>query len=274
MHAVRLKRHLEDQKKIENWKWSDDSVAGSRELNGLKVMMALINNWDLKDENNELYGGKNAAEQVYIVSDLGASFGTTGHNVSAQPFQGRPRCLRPLQVHRQDFTRVCGFLYPQPAGLDLCFWASGFCAAGAAGRHCPPHSSRGRPMDWTSTIQALFGPNSGCVPRRRIRPKPGRRVQRRGTRSNRGAESLIAYNLPDGLRAGSSERGRSACVDELGSIGFDVVLDCLLEPAHAHGLGLGKRTIVVPMIMLDAITGDNASGAVRATMAMNEDGSG
>jgi hypothetical protein len=41
-------------------------------------MMALINNWDLKDENNELYGGKNSTEQVYLVSDLGASFGTTG----------------------------------------------------------------------------------------------------------------------------------------------------------------------------------------------------
>jgi hypothetical protein len=78
MHAVRLKRHLGDEKKIENWKWSDDSVGGSRELNGLKVMMALINNWDLKDTNNALYGGKDAAEQTYIVSDLGASFGSTG----------------------------------------------------------------------------------------------------------------------------------------------------------------------------------------------------
>lgn len=78
MHAVRLKRHLEGEKKIETWKWSDESVAGSRELNGLKVMMALINNWDLKEENNALYGGKKAAEQIYMVSDLGSSFGTTG----------------------------------------------------------------------------------------------------------------------------------------------------------------------------------------------------
>ncbi len=75
---VRLKRHLEDEKKIANWRWRDDSVAGPRELNGLKVMMALINNWDLKDENNELLGGKDSTEQYYIVSDLGASFGTTG----------------------------------------------------------------------------------------------------------------------------------------------------------------------------------------------------
>jgi hypothetical protein len=39
-------------------------------------MMALINNWDLKDENNAIRDI--AGEPVYLVSDLGASFGTTG----------------------------------------------------------------------------------------------------------------------------------------------------------------------------------------------------
>jgi hypothetical protein len=78
MHAVRLKRHMEDEKTIGNWKWSDDPFAGSRELNGLKVMMALINNWDLKDANNKIYGGKKSEPRIYAVSDLGASFGTTG----------------------------------------------------------------------------------------------------------------------------------------------------------------------------------------------------
>jgi len=38
--------------------------------------MALINNWDLKDENNAIYevGGK----RIHLVSDLGASFGAPG----------------------------------------------------------------------------------------------------------------------------------------------------------------------------------------------------
>src|SRR5207248_10541445 len=44
--------------------------------NGLKVVMAVINNWDLKDENNAIY--RNGAERIYMVSDLGASFGTAG----------------------------------------------------------------------------------------------------------------------------------------------------------------------------------------------------
>jgi hypothetical protein len=78
MQAARLKRHIEGQKKIENWKWRDEAFAGTRELNGLKVMMALINNWDLKDENNEIYRQKDSSDQLYVVSDLGASFGTTG----------------------------------------------------------------------------------------------------------------------------------------------------------------------------------------------------
>jgi|SRR5579871_3835235 len=81
MLNVRLKRHLTNEKKIGTWKWRDNPFSGTRELNGLRVMMALINNWDLKDQNNSVYSEKHTAkggpEQIYMVSDLGASFGTT-----------------------------------------------------------------------------------------------------------------------------------------------------------------------------------------------------
>src|SRR5579864_1657920 len=40
--------------------------------------MAVINNWDLKDENNAVY--KQGSEYVYSVSDLGASFGTNNRS--------------------------------------------------------------------------------------------------------------------------------------------------------------------------------------------------
>ncbi len=39
--------------------------------------MALLNNWDLKSENNSVYELANG-RQRYVVSDLGASFGRTG----------------------------------------------------------------------------------------------------------------------------------------------------------------------------------------------------
>ena len=45
--------------------------------------MALMNSWDLKDENNAIYEMKadaTAPNKVYVVSDLGASFGTTGYS--------------------------------------------------------------------------------------------------------------------------------------------------------------------------------------------------
>jgi hypothetical protein len=75
MQNARLKRHLKGEEKVGNWSWRDDPFSNSREWNGLRVMMALINNWDLKNENNAVY-----ADGVYMVSDLGASFGTTGYN--------------------------------------------------------------------------------------------------------------------------------------------------------------------------------------------------
>lgn len=43
--------------------------------------MALVNNWDLKEDNNKIYDER-GAERRYVVSDLGASFGKTESVVS------------------------------------------------------------------------------------------------------------------------------------------------------------------------------------------------
>jgi hypothetical protein len=64
-------------KKVGNWSWYETRIAGTREFNGLRVMMALINNWDLKEVNNVIYD-EGGAGQRYFVTDLGASFGRTG----------------------------------------------------------------------------------------------------------------------------------------------------------------------------------------------------
>jgi len=76
VRKVRMRRESKEEKKIGNWHWRHDAFTGTRELNGLKVMMALINNWDLKDENNGIY--EEEGERIYMVSDLGASFGAAG----------------------------------------------------------------------------------------------------------------------------------------------------------------------------------------------------
>ncbi len=80
VHRARLKRHREHAKKLGDWDWFDNPFVGTRELNGLRVMMALVNNWDLAANNNavfEVEGGRR-----YQVSDLGAAFGNTGNSIA------------------------------------------------------------------------------------------------------------------------------------------------------------------------------------------------
>lgn len=81
LRNVRMKRFLKDQKKVGNWHWRSNPLFGTREFNGLRVMMALMNSWDLKDQNNSVYEEKGTSDNpdlYYVISDLGATFGTTG----------------------------------------------------------------------------------------------------------------------------------------------------------------------------------------------------
>jgi hypothetical protein len=74
---VRFEARPEGVKRLDIWKWDDNPFKGTRELQGLKVLMALLENWDTKDDNNKVLhvrnGGRN--ELYYIISDLGATFG-------------------------------------------------------------------------------------------------------------------------------------------------------------------------------------------------------
>jgi hypothetical protein len=81
---VRLEARPKDVKRVSTWKWDDNPFKGTRELQGLKIMMSLINNWDMKDDNNQILAtrGTNDGELRYIISDLGGSFGKTGGIIS------------------------------------------------------------------------------------------------------------------------------------------------------------------------------------------------
>jgi len=48
VRGVRLERKVEGQKKAGNWSWFKNPYVGTKELSGLKIMVALMNNWDLK----------------------------------------------------------------------------------------------------------------------------------------------------------------------------------------------------------------------------------
>jgi hypothetical protein len=81
---VRFEARPENLDRTGEWKWKRNPFVGRRELQGLIVMMGLLNNWDIKDENNVvLYvparSERRVAESLYAISDLGATFGRTGN---------------------------------------------------------------------------------------------------------------------------------------------------------------------------------------------------
>ena len=70
---VRLEARPAGVDRDTKWEWDENPFVGTREFKGLRVMMAVINNWDLKDTNNTIL--RTGREHQYIVSDLGSSFG-------------------------------------------------------------------------------------------------------------------------------------------------------------------------------------------------------
>jgi len=121
VHNVRLKRSLKGEEKIGDWKWSDNPFTRRRELNGLRVMMALINNWDLKDENNAVYeeehGDSGTPELHYAVSDLGASFGTTGRSLTHSMSKGNLKAYQHSKFIRKKTSEYVDFYVPSRPAL-------------------------------------------------------------------------------------------------------------------------------------------------------------
>ncbi|MCA1632329.1 MAG: hypothetical protein LC802_01100 [Acidobacteria bacterium] len=77
---VRFEARPEDVKRLDEWAWMGGPFEGRRELQGLKVLMVFLNNWDTKDENNVIFHvRRRGADQLqYVISDLGATLGKTG----------------------------------------------------------------------------------------------------------------------------------------------------------------------------------------------------
>jgi hypothetical protein len=114
-HNARLKRYVEGEDKSGSWKWKENPFFGTREFNGLRVMMALINNWDLKDANNAIYsyGGN----RIYLVSDLGAAFGSTGRAVTRAEGKGNLEAYASSKFIGKIAPPLISFLVPSRPAL-------------------------------------------------------------------------------------------------------------------------------------------------------------
>ena len=79
---VRLEARPENIKRLDEWKWEDNPFVGTNELQGLKIMMVFLTNWDLLDLQNKVLRvteNGNVAHH-FVISDLGATFGKLGNN--------------------------------------------------------------------------------------------------------------------------------------------------------------------------------------------------
>src|SRR2546427_6011020 len=81
---ARFEARPKGQKRLgQRWDWSKNPFVGTNELQGLKVLMALINNWDIQNHNNNILLVTDEAtgekEARYFDTDLGASFGKEGN---------------------------------------------------------------------------------------------------------------------------------------------------------------------------------------------------
>src|SRR5690349_3049437 len=83
---VRLEARPANVKRRGNWMWENNPFQNSPEFRGLKILMLMLNNWDMKDDNNEILTMRGdttgEGELRYIISDLGATFGKTGGVIS------------------------------------------------------------------------------------------------------------------------------------------------------------------------------------------------
>ena len=160
MHNVRLKRDLKGEKKVGDWKWRENPFTTNRELNGLRVLMSLMNNWDLKDENNSLYEEKRTDEAGpelhYMVGDLGASFGTSGRSLTHSMSKGNLNSYRNSKFIDKVTSEYVDFNTPARPALIYVFTPKEFVARMNLrwiGRHIPRSD-----VEWIAGLLAQLSP--------------------------------------------------------------------------------------------------------------------
>jgi hypothetical protein len=82
----------------QSWSWMENPFIGSKELNGLKVIMMLVSNWDNKDVRDIKRGSNTAIFQTktgigledrYLITDWGGSMGKWGGYITREKWDCR-----------------------------------------------------------------------------------------------------------------------------------------------------------------------------------------
>lgn len=118
--AVRFSRKPGGQNKIGIWEWRTNPFTGTREFNGLRVMMAVMNNWDLKDENNSVYADNKGGQQLFLVNDVGATFGANGVGWTRARSKGNIGSFQDSKFIQRLTDTVVDFSTPKrPTGIVI-----------------------------------------------------------------------------------------------------------------------------------------------------------
>jgi hypothetical protein len=79
---ARFRPKLDTVKRLDDyWHWADNPYGGTPQLDGLLVVLLMLNGTDLKDDNNSIYEltePQDGASRWYVVRDIGAALGETG----------------------------------------------------------------------------------------------------------------------------------------------------------------------------------------------------
>jgi hypothetical protein len=92
---MRFEREDDGLKTVGRWDWKTNPFDGTRELDGLKTLMALVHNVDLSQLNNRIARfkkkGNDPQPDIYYVNDLGAALGSTGAWYTRFPWLDKAR---------------------------------------------------------------------------------------------------------------------------------------------------------------------------------------
>lgn len=103
---VRLEARPANITRLDEWKWKENPFTGTNELQGLKIMMVFLTNWDLLDLQNKVLQVNNngTVEHHYVISDLGATLGKVGNNNLPFFFRLGRRTNSPETWHQAGFV--------------------------------------------------------------------------------------------------------------------------------------------------------------------------
>lgn len=75
----RFRLKTDKVKEVDMWDWASNPFVGTKEYQGLIVLLMMFNSTDLKNSNNSLYEHRDGdlVEQWYVARDVGSAFGDT-----------------------------------------------------------------------------------------------------------------------------------------------------------------------------------------------------